>query len=68
MTYDPLDHLVYWLDGRQNIRRARDDGTMVRLIMIQQVSCANGGKVTRTKAQVRNTTQILHFKMVKRLK
>lgn len=29
LSYDPLDRLVYWLDGRQNIRRARDDGTMV---------------------------------------
>lgn len=27
ISYDPLDHLVYWVDGRQNIRRARDDGT-----------------------------------------
>ena len=29
VSYDPLDRMVYWLDGRQNIRRARDDGTMV---------------------------------------
>uniref|UniRef100_A0A673WMS1 Low density lipoprotein receptor-related protein 5 n=1 Tax=Salmo trutta TaxID=8032 RepID=A0A673WMS1_SALTR len=29
ISYDPLDHLVYWVDGRQNIRRARDDGTQV---------------------------------------
>ncbi|KAG7281188.1 hypothetical protein CRUP_032891 [Coryphaenoides rupestris] len=28
VSYDPLDRMVYWLDGRQNIRRARDDGTM----------------------------------------
>lgn len=28
--YDPVDQLVYWLDGRQNIRRASDDGTTVR--------------------------------------
>lgn len=31
VSYDPLDRLVYWLDGRQNIRRARDDGAMVKL-------------------------------------
>lgn len=30
VNYDPLDRLVYWLDGRQNIRRARDDGAMVK--------------------------------------
>lgn len=30
VNYDPLDRLVYWLDGRQNIRRARDDGALVR--------------------------------------
>lgn len=29
--YDPVDRLVYWLDGRQNIRRASDDGTTVKL-------------------------------------
>lgn len=28
--YDPVDQLVYWLDGRQNIRRASDDGTTVK--------------------------------------
>lgn len=32
ISYDPLDHLVYWVDGRQNIRRARDDGTQVRAL------------------------------------
>lgn len=30
VSYDPVDRLVYWLDGRQNIRRASDDGTTVR--------------------------------------
>ena len=30
VSYDPVDQLVYWLDGRQNIRRAKDDGTTVR--------------------------------------
>lgn len=33
VSYDPLDRLVYWLDGRQNIRRARDDGAMVTLTL-----------------------------------
>uniref|UniRef100_A0A8C9ZBD5 Low density lipoprotein receptor-related protein 5 n=1 Tax=Sander lucioperca TaxID=283035 RepID=A0A8C9ZBD5_SANLU len=32
VSYDPLDRLVYWLDGRQNIRRARDDGAMSSMI------------------------------------
>lgn len=32
VSYDPLDRLVYWLDGRQNIRRARDDGAMVNIV------------------------------------
>uniref|UniRef100_A0AAY4BNP3 EGF-like domain-containing protein n=1 Tax=Denticeps clupeoides TaxID=299321 RepID=A0AAY4BNP3_9TELE len=27
ISYDSLDHFVYWVDGRGNIRRARDDGT-----------------------------------------
>lgn len=31
VSYDPLERLVYWVDGRQNIRRARDDGSMVTL-------------------------------------
>lgn len=30
VNYDPVDQLVYWLDGRQNIRRAKDDGTTVK--------------------------------------
>lgn len=34
VSYDPLDQLVYWLDGRQNIRRARDDGAMVQTLSI----------------------------------
>uniref|UniRef100_A0A8C6S670 Low density lipoprotein receptor-related protein 5 n=1 Tax=Neogobius melanostomus TaxID=47308 RepID=A0A8C6S670_9GOBI len=29
VNYDPYERLIYWLDGRQNIRRAKDDGTMV---------------------------------------
>ncbi|XP_058500814.1 low-density lipoprotein receptor-related protein 5 [Solea solea] len=32
VSYDPLDRLVYWLDGRQNIRRARDDGAMSMIV------------------------------------
>lgn len=27
IDYDPLDKVIYWVDGRQNIKRARDDGT-----------------------------------------
>lgn len=27
ITYDPLDRFIYWVDGRQNIKRAKDDGT-----------------------------------------
>lgn len=28
IDYDPLDKLIYWVDGRQNIiKRAKDDGT-----------------------------------------
>lgn len=27
IDYDPLDKFIYWVDGRQNIRRAKDDGT-----------------------------------------
>ena len=38
VSYDPLDRLVYWLDGRQYIRRARDDGVMVNLTLIQTLT------------------------------
>lgn len=31
ISFDPLERLVYWVDGRQNIRRARDDGTQVTI-------------------------------------
>lgn len=27
IDYDPLDKFIYWVDGRQNIKRAKDDGT-----------------------------------------
>lgn len=29
VNYDPLDKMIYWLDGRQNIRSARNDGSKV---------------------------------------
>ncbi len=29
ISFDPLERLVYWVDGRQNIRSARDDGSQV---------------------------------------
>uniref|UniRef100_A0A671SR19 Low-density lipoprotein receptor-related protein 5-like n=1 Tax=Sinocyclocheilus anshuiensis TaxID=1608454 RepID=A0A671SR19_9TELE len=29
ISFDPLERLVYWVDGRQNIRRAQDDGSQV---------------------------------------
>lgn len=38
VSYDPVDRLVYWLDGRHNIRRARDDGAMVRLHLIHTIA------------------------------
>ncbi|XP_075422854.1 low-density lipoprotein receptor-related protein 5 isoform X1 [Ascaphus truei] len=32
--YDPLDKLIYWVDGRQNIiKRAKDDGTQAVVVM-----------------------------------
>lgn len=35
ISYDPLDKLIYWVDGRQNvIKRAKDDGTQVRALFI----------------------------------
>lgn len=39
IDYDPLDKLIYWVDGRQNIKRARDDGT--------QASVSVGGRRAR---------------------
>ncbi|XP_020639840.3 low-density lipoprotein receptor-related protein 5 [Pogona vitticeps] len=34
IDYDPLDKLIYWVDGRQNIiKRAKDDGTQPFTIM-----------------------------------
>uniref|UniRef100_A0A8B9R415 Low density lipoprotein receptor-related protein 5 n=1 Tax=Astyanax mexicanus TaxID=7994 RepID=A0A8B9R415_ASTMX len=30
ISFDPLERLIYWVDGRQNIRRARDDGSQVK--------------------------------------
>lgn len=34
VSYDPVDQLVYWLDGRQNIRRSKDDGTTVKIFSL----------------------------------
>uniref|UniRef100_A0A8C9TDT3 Low density lipoprotein receptor-related protein 5 n=1 Tax=Scleropages formosus TaxID=113540 RepID=A0A8C9TDT3_SCLFO len=33
LGYDPLDRLLYWVDGRQNIRRARDDGSQLFVVV-----------------------------------
>ncbi|NP_001170929.2 low-density lipoprotein receptor-related protein 5 isoform 1 precursor [Danio rerio] len=33
ISFDPLERLVYWVDGRQNIRRSRDDGTQASTVM-----------------------------------
>ncbi|KAM6973495.1 low-density lipoprotein receptor-related protein 5 isoform 2-T2 [Aplochiton taeniatus] len=33
ISYDPLERLVYWVDGRQNIRRARDDGALATVVV-----------------------------------
>ncbi|XP_042302506.1 low-density lipoprotein receptor-related protein 5 isoform X1 [Sceloporus undulatus] len=34
IDYDPLDKLIYWIDGRQNIiKRAKDDGTQPFTVM-----------------------------------
>ncbi|XP_046889655.1 low-density lipoprotein receptor-related protein 5 isoform X1 [Hypomesus transpacificus] len=33
ISYDPLEQLLYWVDGRQNIRRARDDGTQSSVVV-----------------------------------
>lgn len=48
--YDPVERLVYWLDGRQNIRRAAEDGTTVRsrssssLFLLQNRGGSGGGR------------------------
>lgn len=35
IDYDPLDKLIYWVDGRQNIiKRAKDDGTQVSVHLV----------------------------------
>ncbi|XP_039594902.1 low-density lipoprotein receptor-related protein 5 isoform X2 [Polypterus senegalus] len=48
ISYDPLDKLIYWVDGRQNnIKRARDDG--------QQLS-----SVVSASNQVQNTEKQPH--------
>ncbi|KAL7885278.1 hypothetical protein AOLI_G00055730 [Acnodon oligacanthus] len=33
ISFDPLERLIYWVDGRQNIRRARDDGSQVATVV-----------------------------------
>ncbi|KAG8563697.1 hypothetical protein GDO81_016176 [Engystomops pustulosus] len=34
IAYDPLDKLIYWVDGRQNIiKRAKDDGTQPLVVV-----------------------------------
>lgn len=32
INYDPLDKFIYWVDGRQNIKRAKDDGTQPSML------------------------------------
>ncbi|XP_030743400.1 low-density lipoprotein receptor-related protein 5 [Echinops telfairi] len=32
VDYDPLDKFLYWVDGRQNIKRAKDDGTQPSIL------------------------------------
>lgn len=35
IDYDPLDKLIYWVDGRQNIiKRAKDDGTQASVHLV----------------------------------
>lgn len=35
IDYDPLDKLIYWVDGRQNIiKRAKDDGTQASVHIV----------------------------------
>lgn len=62
IDYDPLDKFIYWVDGRQNIKRAKDDGTQagallegcgvlpkVRLLLVSRLlplSLAEGGNRT----------------------
>ncbi|XP_029697135.1 low-density lipoprotein receptor-related protein 5 isoform X2 [Takifugu rubripes] len=42
VSYDPVDQLVYWLDGRQNIRRASDDGTTSSVTVNANSQSADG--------------------------
>lgn len=40
IDYDPLDKLIYWVDGRQNIiKRAKDDGTQVHFYIYVCIKC-----------------------------
>ncbi|XP_006642533.3 low-density lipoprotein receptor-related protein 5 [Lepisosteus oculatus] len=33
ISYDPVDKLIYWVDGRQNIKRAMDDGSQAFVVV-----------------------------------
>ncbi|XP_066506010.1 low-density lipoprotein receptor-related protein 5 isoform X2 [Hoplias malabaricus] len=35
ISFDPLERFIYWVDGRQNIRRARDDGSQASTVVPQ---------------------------------
>ncbi|XP_044537993.1 low-density lipoprotein receptor-related protein 5 [Gracilinanus agilis] len=43
IDYDPLDKFIYWVDGRQNIKRAKDDGTQASVLMGRGASLGSPG-------------------------
>lgn len=43
MDYDPLDRFIYWVDGRQNIKRAKDNGSQAGVPVYVCVCVGWGG-------------------------
>ena len=46
IDYDPLDKFIYWVDGRQNIKRAKDDGTQAS-VPVGSAGVWRGGRGVR---------------------
>lgn len=38
ISFDPLKRFIYWIDGKQSIRKARDDGSQVRSPLTSDLS------------------------------
>lgn len=59
LAYDPVDHYIYWIEGKQNnIKRSTDNGTNVSIYRCSLIQLSSADQKKREKREI-HTNRIM---------